>query len=416
MHLRQRRWLLALPAVLVGFGLLFVLLFRLALPAPATPRLLLVGTDSMQTLAIDESEAVPQPTVDVGAIYRYPALAPNGQSLAYVTQENGGFVVYRLDLASGERQALHRSQNELPSYLVWSPDGAQLAILSTRPDSSLALYLAPADGAREARLISTPRGNTYFSWKADSSGLVLHSLRHPRQRGRVATYQNGDIVPTTVINDPGLFQAPAWNLDSSAFYYVAQAGSAGRLSPERVDSELTRVDPQGGQATVLAREPGAAILFMRAPGSEQIAYTTLGRQGFGPLKLVEANSEAAQLLSRPDEQVGAFFWSPDGSQLAYLTLPDDQAANAPLRLELRIVDTAAGTIRNIGSFIPSRSFAGFITYFDAFALSFSPWSPDGNYLSYGAQDGVYIVDVAAGLARRGGDGMLGLWIHATPES
>ena len=57
-----------------------------------------------------------------------------------------------------------------------------------------------------------------------------------------------------------------------------------------------------------------------------------------------------------------------------------------------------------------RAFAGLQSFFDAYTFSFSPWSPDSSRIAYGAQDGVYVLDLAAGRAAKATDGALGMWV------
>ena len=87
-------------------------------------------------------------------------------------------------------------------------------------------------------------------------------------------------------------------------------------------------------------------------------------------------------------------------------------ARNPARIEQFVIagPGADGAVRDFESFKPSAAFAGLQVYFDAYTFSFSPWSPDGSRIVYGADDGVYVLDVAAGRAFRAADGALGVWV------
>lgn len=74
---------------------------------------------------------------------------------------------------------------------------------------------------------------------------------------------------------------------------------------EKVESVLTRVKVGETQPQALAREPQAAIIFGRSPRSDEIAYTTVGPNGFGPLKLVGLDGKV-YTLSNKDDNVVAF--------------------------------------------------------------------------------------------------------------
>jgi TolB protein len=174
-----------------------------------------------------------------------------------------------------------------------------------------------------------------------------------------------------------------------------------------VESVLTRVAADGSGPQAIASEKMAAIIFSRAPASDDIAYITVGPGGFGGLKVVDPAGGAARTLSRPDEPIVAFFWSPDGSQLAYLSVA--AGSGSVPRLTWHVVAREGGEVRDLASFTPSQAFASMISFFDAYALALDLWSPDGSRIVYGTDEGVYVVDVASGEATRRADGVLAMW-------
>ena len=174
-----------------------------------------------------------------------------------------------------------------------------------------------------------------------------------------------------------------------------------------------RVTTDGKETTVLIDEKLADLRLVRAPNSDRIAYEVGTFDAnvapvFGPLKLIDGAGGPARTLSRPDDHVTAFFWSPDGTRIAYLT--HDGAYDATGPRAWHIVNIADGAVRDFDTFKPSASFAGLQIFFDAYTFSFSPWSPEGDRVAYGAEDGVYVLDVAAGRASKVADGALGMWV------
>jgi TolB protein len=409
-----RRLLLALVGVLsvvviIG-GVAVTLLAARALRAPAGAATLVLGDDQRLSLlqANGQSRVVAS---DASAdLFRYPTLAPDGERIAYISQDAEGIALHSLHLRNGERTELYRSRENPPLYAAWSPDGRNISFLTNVRNGGLGVHVVVADGSRPSEVLGFSARSSYFAWQPDGSTILLHIGGSVFEKGRVARFRPDSAEPIAELLDPGFFQAPAWSADGTQFFYVAQPPVEGAVSPDVVESVLTRVAADGSGPQPLASEKMAAMLFLRAPTSDEIAYVTVGADGFGALKLVGMDGTLTT-LSRPDERVPAFFWSPDGTRIAYLT-GTPTSGNAPPRFNWHVVDRASGDVSDLGSFTPSRAFVAMVGFFDAYALSFDLWSPDSRRLIYGADDGVYVVDVASGATQRHADGVLGMWVAA----
>lgn len=391
---------LLLLVVLAGGGALAWLVLR-----SAPVRLVVLSDDNrVRLLAEDGAEQVLAENA-LAEGYSFPATSPDGRRLAYVARDDDASTIELIDIASGERRQLYRSQEQVPIDLAWSPDGQHLVFLS---GGTLTAQIVPADGSQPARLVATG-APSFFAWSPDSARLLLHVGGHTVQGGRVALFQHGQEQASSLLSDPGLFQAPAWSLDGSHFYYVAQPPiESAQPTIADLKSDIVRVTADGKSPQRLVREEQSDLRIIRSPTSDQIAYMVRSVDGFGPLKLVDGQGGAARMLSSSGQRVTAFFWSHDGAQIAYLTHSGDFAPDSPR--SWHVVDVAAGTVRDLGSFTPSSAFVGLQIFFDAYTFSFSPWSPDGAQLAYGAEDGVYVLDLATGAATRRSDGTLAMWV------
>jgi TolB protein len=407
MTIRRLLWIaipLLLLVVLAGAGGLAWFLLR---GTVAPIRLVAVGPDkTVRLLGQDGEHVLASDANDADTLnFAYPAPAPDGRHLAYVTVDDNGAAIQHLDLVSGERKELYRSKENFPYDLAWSPDGKYLVFLAGNP---LTIQIVPTDGSKSAQQVATGYPS-YFAWHPDSSVLLLHVGGHSVEKGQVMVYQAGAEQSSTLLSDPGFFQAPAWALDGQHFFYAAQP-PINKPEPaiEDTSSNIVRVTADGKEPTTLVEEKKAYLWMVRAPTSDQIAYVarTIDKPETGVLKLVDGAGGAARMLSRSEENVTAFFWSPDGTRIAYLTI--DSADRQ--ELTWHIVDAAGGEARDFEGFQPSRAFAELQIYFDAYTFSFSPWSPDSSRIVYGAEDGVYVLDVAAGRATKATDGTIGMWV------
>jgi TolB protein len=409
MTIRRVLWVaipLLLVTVLVGGGALAWVLLRGG--GSASPvRLVVVGADTnVRLLDDDGTERLIAGDAKTGD-YSFPATSPDGGRVAYVSANDAGSAIMVFDVDSGERNELYRSRENVPIDLAWSPDGRHIVFLI---GSNLTAQIVPADGSRPAHLVAAG-SPSFFAWSPDSEKLLLHVGGHAVDGGKVSLYHPDQEQATPLFGNPGLFQAPAWSVDGRALFYVAQPPyESAQLTLDDLKSDIMRASAEGKDAQLLVREEQADLRIIRAPASDQIAYMVVGVDGFGPLKLVDGASAAgaARVLSRQGEHVTAFFWSPDGRQIAYLT--HDGRYTADGERTWHLVDVASGTVRDLGTFQPSAAFVGLQVFFDAYTFSFSPWSPDGRRLAYGAQDGVYVIDLEAGGATKRADGTLGMWV------
>ncbi|HJZ46030.1 MAG TPA: hypothetical protein VKE41_02650 [Roseiflexaceae bacterium] len=405
MTARRLLWIVVpmlLLVVVAGGGALAWLLLR----SPSQPiELVVMGPDKkVRLLEGNGAERVLAENAKTDG-YSFPATAPDQRRLAYVTEDDSGAAIVLLDVVSGERKELYHSRENVPIDLAWSPDGKYMVFLV---GGKLTAQIVPADGSAPAHLIAAG-APSFFAWSPDSGTLLLHLGGHTVQGGHVATYHPGEEQSRPLLSDPGFFQAPAWAVDGQHFFYVAQPPiTSAQPTIDDVKSDIMRVSAEGKDPTMLAREEKSDLRIIRAPNSDQIAYMIRGLEGYGPLKLIDGTGGQARVISHQDEHVTAFFWSPDGARIAYLTY-DQEYAHAGQRT-WHIVDIAGGAIRDLATFTPSAAFVGLQDFFDAYTFSFSPWSPDSTRLAYGADDGVYIIDIADGSATRKAEGALGMWM------
>jgi hypothetical protein len=83
-----------------------------------------------------------------------PAWSPNGQQIAYISQDDGNFEIYRINADGSNKVRLTNSPSSdgLP---VWSPDGQWIAFRSDR-GGGWAIYAMRADGSDVRKIVDAP--------------------------------------------------------------------------------------------------------------------------------------------------------------------------------------------------------------------------------------------------------------------
>lgn len=391
-------------------------------PAPLPPvnRIAYQGSDgNIYTVAPDGSD--PRQLTDDGQtgatasrLNRTPTWAPDGRHVAYVKVSVGGgglqSSLHAVALETGASETLHNTTGAGPFYLHWAPDSRQLAFLESA-GQTIALRLAQL-GLTEARELE--RGSPYyFHWSPDSQNLLMHvdGIRRSSPSARISllNLQQGS-QPAQLSDNPSVFLAPDWSPDGKTLLY-ARKGDSG--------DELVLAEADGANPRQLFSFNGS-LSFAWSPRGDAVAYINtespaaqgLGQLAFGRLAVTDLAGADRRTLSQ--ERTMAFFWSPDGSKIAYLTITNAPNPNE-LLLRWNIADIATGESRPLAAFSPTEEFISIIPFFDQYARSLRVWSPDSRSLVYAVEDssdtyGIYVLDIEAGdQPRRIADGVTAGW-------
>lgn len=309
-----------------------------------------------------------------GESYQFPAWSATTNQIAVIGGELGDGGVYVV--TDEETAALTKLYDKTsPIYLYWSPDGRLVSFIA-RFRNSLELYTAPADGSVAAAQLAT--GNPiYWQWAADSQQMLTHRtyaelswIDLTGQETQLDTQANG------------VFQTPALSHDGQFLAYSQANEGSQQLA---VRDMLT-------QSSVYTATHSASIAVGWSPTRPVLAYTLPGEESFsffGPLFLYDAESQIAQQVVQ--DEVFAFFWSPNGRYLAYLAPPfvgqtakterAKPALQDQFQLTLYILDTENKGIRPVYTFPVSLLFLSqFLPFFDQYAHSHRLWSPESTHL------------------------------------
>ncbi len=389
------------------------------------------GNDgNIRTVAPDGSDDRPVTTDGDGSerpqrFYMLPTWSPDSRQVAYVRVAGGASglesTLQATNLETGVVESLHSADDVSPFYLFWSPDSRSIAFLEATGDD-IALRLATL-GASQSQALG--QGSPYyFDWSPDSRELAYHigGVRRSSPTARVGRRSIGTTDERSLSEDPGVFLSPDWSPDGRTLLFARRLGDGG---------EVMAADNAGGPARTIFPFAGA-VSFAWSPRGDRIGYIVteqpeiagLGQIAYGKLLVTDAAGGKARTLA--DGNTLAFFWSPDGRQIAYLTFTRSTEGAGPgrqmvaaqgdeLRLRWNVADVTTGQSRTLTTFVPSAAFADLIPFFDQYARSLRIWSPDSRALVYGVDegpqgDGVYVVDVTpGGVYRRIAAGPFGVW-------
>lgn len=346
----------------------------------------------------DQSGNSPKPiTEDINeenssrVLYQLPTWSQDGSQLAFVRleQTDASALTSQLLVANVDDdsvKSVYASESEHPFYLNWSPDNQNIGALTTTAiPQMLALQNIPADG--EGRKILDTGSPFYWSWAPDGGSMIVHKNGPAIERASQLAFLklDSEVIEYVLDEEPASFQAPAWAPDGSFILLTTLT--------EDGSQQLVLTDAQGGvQKTITDFDINVA--FAWAADSEQYAYIAGTRElqngVIGPLHVSDIHGREEIVV---DESVIAFFWSPDGQEIAYLlpvVVTSEDSTEEVFYLELHILDVASGESRLIASFQPTEEFFSLVPYMDQYHQSVTLWSPDSNniVLAFLTADGV----------------------------
>jgi Tol biopolymer transport system component/DNA-binding winged helix-turn-helix (wHTH) protein len=192
----------------------------------------------------------------------YPALSPDGRSVAVETLENGTLDIWVYNLERGARARLtaHPATDIVP---VWSPAGDVIAFSSYR-SGNIDILTRKADGSGDTEtLAATPRNERVSDWSRDGR-YILYSIFEPK---------NGFDIWYMERKEHG-----AW--ESHPLLQSASNEIAARLSPD--GRYFAYVSDETGREEVYVRSfpSGNRKWSVSAHGGRQIRWRRDGRELF----------------------------------------------------------------------------------------------------------------------------------------
>lgn len=177
-----------------------------------------------------------------GSYNTSPAISPQGDKVALITNKRGYFDVVVMNavtgrvmktIIKGEDNVDFEELNILRPNLTWSPDGRQLA-LSTRSGGTIDLAIVDYDSGNINR-VKFPSLDALGSvaWSPDGEKIAFQANRGPYTDIFVYNLETGDFQNIT--NDVFSDSDPAWSLDSKYVYFSSDRGSKVQLGTYRTN-------------------------------------------------------------------------------------------------------------------------------------------------------------------------------------
>lgn len=180
-----------------------------------------------------------------GSYNTSPAVSPQGDKIAMITNERGYFDVVVISaitgdkiktLIKGEDNVNFEELNILNPNLTWSPDGQKIA-LSSKSKGSDNLGIVDYQTGK-VRMVQFPKVDAIgsVSWSPDGNKIAFDGNIGPNQDIYVYNLQTQEF--NNVTNDVFSDYEPAWASNSKTLYFVSHRGDEVRLNNVKNTSRL----------------------------------------------------------------------------------------------------------------------------------------------------------------------------------
>ncbi|MEK7400975.1 MAG: BamA/TamA family outer membrane protein [Gemmatimonadota bacterium] len=210
-------------------------------------------------------------------LYSQSAFSPDGRFLAFTAQNEGGDVLYLMELRS--RKVIRRYTLRLEGITgpTWSPDGKRLAV-SGNSGGITDLYVLDVDGRNLRRLTNDPFGDLQPQWSPDGQNIAFATDRSGADTTRlrfsrwsIATVDVTTGTVTVLPGQRGLNTNPQWSPDGKSLAYVSDRSGTANVflwdADQRDHFRLTNV--VGAISAITEYSPSISW----ARGADRLAFT-----------------------------------------------------------------------------------------------------------------------------------------------
>lgn len=373
----------------VVFGALALLVILLAV----------IGIDrfSKRKAATNRQPQAPAPTVILKTtqlttwpgLDLYPALAPDGNSIAYSSDHTGAFEIYVKQLAPGARELQLTSDGQQNFHPTWSPDGKMIAYSSKGRGG---IWVMPSSGGSAKQLTDfggrpawSPVGSLIAFQSPPTIGVEASTtgVVGPPTTLWIVPSQGGEARPLTRVGSPpGGHGNPSWSPDGKRVVFIVSDSSS------RIDIWNISVD---GTGLTRVTDGSRSWLYdpIYAPDGEHIYYGGVSETGGFSLYKLRVSPVNGEAMGPPVEIAGSVLArfkhltiSADGKRLAY---------SAPM---------SRGNVSSVTLSPVSNETLGaprVLTQDSSYRKIQPTWSPDGRKIAYvevrgGVNQDIWVMD------------------------
>jgi Tol biopolymer transport system component len=269
---------------------------------------------------------------DGGFYNTSPAITPQGDRVAFISDRADYFNVYVMNASDGKDVEKVVSGNTTNNFeelhlltpgISWSPDSKRLAIAAKAGDQDAILLLDVKTGAEEKLTFGL---DGIFSVEWSPSGGKLAFVGNVKQQSDIFVYDLQSRQLTNVTNDMYSDGRPAWSPDESTIYFSSDRGGETNRNADdmmKVDysqDDLYAADVKSGAVTRLLDWPrsneGSPVV---SPDGRKLLFIS-DRNGINNVYELELETKKWRPVTNSLSGVYQLSLSRDGSKMVFSSL------------------------------------------------------------------------------------------------
>lgn len=260
---------------------------------------LLVVISRIAQSRFGESEAISVQEVEQitnwSGLDDYPALSPDGNSIAYCSDHNGSLEIYVKQLTPGAKEIQLTNDSGHNIQPAWSPDGLRLAYHSRLRNG---IWVIPATGGEGKQLSDfgaypswSPDGTTiaFQSGQSNAIGAFTRNVLPPSSLWLIPS-QGGQAKPLTQLGNPaGGHGSPHWSPDGRHVLFTTE---------DSISSSVWTVDVRTGGLQSIAKNRSYDATY--APDGNSVVFLTSTQQNApGVIQQIKIDPKTGAPLGEP---------------------------------------------------------------------------------------------------------------------
>jgi len=244
---------------------------------------------------------------------RSPRWSPNGEMLAFISNDTGSQQIHVRWIDNGETAVISQLQAS-PSNLTWSPDGKWLAFTMNvkAPSETIAEPREKPEGASWAK---NPITVTTTQYQYDGQGIVEPAYRHvfvvPADGGSARKLTKGNF---------NHYGSLAWSPDSNRIFFSAYRSDDWELVSDEADiysvnlstKDIKQITNQSGAERSPVISPNGKLIAFNQEERRPLAYTP------DQIAIMDLNGNNIRLLTEDlDGDANNLHWANDSKSLFF---------------------------------------------------------------------------------------------------